>query len=287
MGAQAKLVDETQLERHFGFGENWAKLIEQIDDQRLARAIEDIRSFVGDLRGREFLDIGCGCGLSSLAAYHLGASKIISLDIDPLNIENTLRLKAKFGVPELFPWTVETRSIVSDDDVRHLEMADVVYSWGVLHHTGAMWHGINNAASLVRPDGFLYLMLYRDAVCAPLWKAIKRTYVASPNFIKFVMRNAFAGAQISGMLIKHRSPAKVRKVIREYGDTSRGMSWYIDSTDWIGGYPFEYAEAEEVIAFCRQRGFELNKLFPEITPRSLGVRGTGSYQYLFQRQSSQ
>ena len=76
---------------------------------------------------------------------------------------------------------MDTASIVSDDDVRSLPKADVVYSWGVLHHTGAMWQGITNAASLVKPGGLLYLMLYRDAVLAPVWKRVKWCYVKSPS----------------------------------------------------------------------------------------------------------
>jgi 2-polyprenyl-6-hydroxyphenyl methylase/3-demethylubiquinone-9 3-methyltransferase len=251
--------------------------------RKLDAAVADIHCFVGRLDGKEFLDIGCGSGLSSLAAYRLGASSITSIDIDPVNIENTRRLKVKFGVPVHYPWTVQVGSIVAADDVRVLQPSDVVYAWGVLHHTGAMWKAIANAASLVKPDGFLYLMIYRDAWLAPFWKAIKRTYVKAPGFVKFLMRNAFAGLQIIGMLAKHLSPRKVRARIRDYGVSNRGMSWYVDLTDWIGGYPFEYAEAEAVIAALERSGFALVKILPAITPKALGVRGTGSYQYLFKK----
>ena len=277
------MTDETQLNSHFSFGKNWSKLIGQVDSRKLQAAIVDLRSFLGQCEGREFLDIGCGSGLSSLAAYHLGAGKITSIDIDPINIENTKKLKANFDVPDSYPWTVRVGSIVSSEDVKSLPKADVVYSWGVLHHTGAMWQGITNAASLVKGDGMLYLMIYRDAVCAPIWKVIKRTYVESPGFVQYLIRNTFAGVQIAGMLAKHRSPRKVRQVIADYGLTSRGMSWYIDSTDWIGGYPFEYAEAETVIAFLAKAGFKLRKIYPEIGPKPFGWQGTGSYQYLFQK----
>jgi SAM-dependent methyltransferase len=276
--------DKTQLGTHFRFGENWSEFVEQIDVTKLNAAIEDIRSFIGGaLWGKEFLDIGCGSGLSSLAAYNLGAARITSIDIDPLNIRNTNQLKAKFNVPKSYPWTVEVASIVSADDVKHLPHVDVVYSWGVLHHTGAMWEALTNAASLVKPGGLLYLMVYRDAVLAPMWKAIKWTYVRSPGVLKFIVRNAFAGIQIAGMVAKGKNPIRV---IRSYGKNTRGMSWYIDSTDWIGGYPFEYAEAEVVVAFVEKSGFKLKKIYPEITPKGFGWRGTGSYQYLFERVAS-
>jgi SAM-dependent methyltransferase len=275
------MKDETSLETHFEFGENWSKLVAQIDVNKVEAAVRDIRSFMGgDLEGKEFLDIGCGSGLSSLAAYRLGAAKITSVDIDPINARNTTALKSKFQVPESYPWSIKVASIVAADEVASLPCADVVYSWGVLHHTGKMWDGIANAASLVKPGGLLYLMLYRDAALAPIWKAIKWTYVKSPAPIKYIIRNAFAAVQIVGMLAKGKNP---RRVIRDYGRLSRGMSWYIDSTDWIGGYPFECAEAEAVTAYLARHGFELRKIYPDITPKPVGWRGTGSYQYLFHK----
>jgi ribosomal protein L11 methylase PrmA len=106
-------IDETKLDSHFGFGENWSKLVKSIDERKLESAINDIRSFVGNgLENKSFLDIGCGSGLSSLAAYKMGACSITSVDIDPLNIENTNFLKNKFNVPEIFPWKVRITNIV-------------------------------------------------------------------------------------------------------------------------------------------------------------------------------
>ena len=275
-------MDEKALSAHFRFGENWKRFLENIDDDKVNSAVRDIQKFLGNdgVKGRTFVDIGCGSGLSSLAAYRLGASQIDSIDIDPINISNTENLKALFSIPEDFPWTTKIASIVNPDELSMFPKADIVYAWGVLHHTGAMWSAIRNSADLVRPGGCLYLMLYRDAKLARMWRRIKRTYVRVPNCIKFIMRNAFAAIQIAGMLAKGKNPIKS---IKAYGSKSRGMSWYTDITDWLGGYPFEYAEAEDVIAFLEPLGFTLSKIFPPISPKESGWRGTGSYQYLFTR----
>ncbi|HYM42867.1 MAG TPA: hypothetical protein VET46_08930, partial [Steroidobacteraceae bacterium] len=139
----------------------------------------------------------------------------------------------------------------------------------------------DNCARLVKPHGFLYVMLYRDAYLAPVWRAIKRTYTRGGPFLKWILRNGYAGLQIAALLAKGRNPWRI---IRDYAKT-RGMSWYIDSTDWIGGYPFEYTNAERVIDRLAPQGFQLVKLFPALHPKPVGWQGTGSYQYLFQRRS--
>jgi len=46
------------------------------------------------------------------------------------------------------------------------------------------------------------------------------------------------------------------RVIRNYGRTARGMSWWRDIEDWLGGLPYEYARPEAVIGFLEPRGFE-------------------------------
>jgi SAM-dependent methyltransferase len=281
MSSSPAQSDDRSLAAHFEFGRNWERLLPDVDESRVQAAMRDISSFFQrDLAGLSFLDVGCGSGLSSYAAYRLGARSITSVDIDPKNIANVQRIKQRFEVDPTFPWTCEVRSIVNPRDVAELPCSDVVYAWGVLHHTGAMWDAISNSASLVNQGGFLYLMLYRDAWSAPLWRAITRRYVRSGSGIKFLIRNAFAGALITGLIVKGRNP---KRVMRDYGRKSRGMSWYVDVTDWVGGYPFEYTAAETVIARLAPEGFTLRNIVPPLCPRPIGLRGTGSYQYLFQR----
>ncbi len=273
-------MEDTELSSHFEFGSNWQKLVPHLDEARLSDSVSDIQKFLGvsQLNGLSFLDVGCGSGLSSLAAFRLGASPILSVDIDPKNLQNAMSLRKKFGADQVESWQIKPASIVNQNDVLTLPPADVVYSWGVLHHTGSMWQGIENCANLVRPSGYLYLMLYTDAVLAPLWKKIKRLYTRSGPIVQSALRGAFATMLVSGMILKAKNPFRV---IKDYSKKNRGMSWYIDVTDWIGGYPFEYASPDQVISFLNARGFELVNIYPKISKKSLGLKGTGSYQYLF------
>src|ERR1700730_17946809 len=123
--------NEQLLESHFKFGENWEKLVAQIDERRLAAAVADITAFLKgkSLVGKSFLDIGCGSGLSSLAAFRMGAASIVSVDIDPLNVTNVESLKRAFNVPPHYGWRAYECSIVAPEAAK-LAAAEVAYSVG-------------------------------------------------------------------------------------------------------------------------------------------------------------
>lgn len=272
---------EIFLSEHFEFGKNWQVFLNGLSEEKVNSAILDMQDFLGNnIHGKIFIDIGCGSGLSSLVAWRLGASKIFSYDIDPINIENVEYLKSRFKVPPDFPWVSEVGSIVDKQFFPRFAQGDIVYSWGVLHHTGNMWQALRNTASLVKPGGILFIMLYRDAKLAYPWRLIKKTYVKSPKWIKYIIHNLFAAILITGMIIKGKNPVKS---IKKY--SKRGMSWYTDVIDWVGGYPFEYAEAETVIDYLVPLGFRLNRIHPELTKMKWGFWGTDCYQYIFERKS--
>jgi 2-polyprenyl-6-hydroxyphenyl methylase/3-demethylubiquinone-9 3-methyltransferase len=259
----------------FEFGTNWLAYLDTVSDASVAQSERELTGMLGDVCGRTFIDVGCGSGMSSLAAHRLGAI-VRSFDYDPKCVECTRAMQQRFGAS----WPVERGSALDADYMRTLGEFDIVYSWGVLHHTGDMWRAIDNTARLVKGGGLLHLMLYRDAWLAPVWKGVKRFYSASPSPIQWIVRNGFAGVQILGLLLKGRNP---RRVMRDYGKSNRGMSWYTDVTDWIGGYPFEYASAEQVIEHLKARGFATVKVYPEPYKKKMGWQGTGSYQYVFRR----
>ncbi len=101
---------------------------------------------------RRFLDAGSGSGLFSLAAYRMGA-EVMSFDADPDSVACTNRLRNRFEDPPT--WFVREGSLLDKAFLSTLQPADVVYCWGVAHHTGDMWKAIDNLTQLVAPGGLL------------------------------------------------------------------------------------------------------------------------------------
>ncbi len=249
----------------FAFGENWAAFLSVIDEDRIRRAERSLLEMLEmeSFEGKAFLDIGSGSGLFSLAARRLGAT-VRSFDVDPRSVACTEELKDRYfpGDPD---WHVGQGSVLDADYLRSLGKWDVVYSWGVLHHTGAMWQALENVGPLVAEGGLLFIAIYNDqGGWSKRWRILKRTYnrlpkVLKPLFAFWVMGprelRFFALAGLKG------KPWTYFDNIANYAEHStRGMSYWHDLIDWIGGYPFEVAKPEEIFNFFRHRGFALRQL---------------------------
>jgi 2-polyprenyl-6-hydroxyphenyl methylase/3-demethylubiquinone-9 3-methyltransferase len=261
----------------FEFGANWSKFLALLNDERIAEAESSLRQMleVEDLRGRTFLDIGSGSGLFSLAARRLGA-RVRSFDYDPQSVACTRELRRRFFAEDP-DWLVEQGSALDESFVRSLGSFDVVYSWGVLHHTGEMWRALAHAALPVAPGGKLFVAIYNDTgTQARRWRWIKRKYNELPR----PLRTPFAlavpapeeGKAMLRALLKLR-PQDYARTWTEYS-RNRGMSHWRDIIDWVGGYPYEFATPEEIFDFYRARGFELTKM------RCGGV-GLGCNEFVF------
>jgi SAM-dependent methyltransferase len=255
----------------FRFGENWQRfLATQLTPERERIAAESLKSLLEtDLSGRRFLDIGCGSGLFSLSAYRAGAGEVVSIDVDPQSVEATESLRRSLGAPG--NWSVVHGSILDDELVASTAPADVVYSWGVLHHTGDMWRAIRNASGLVAPGGMLCIAIYNRVsgrfLDSTKWLAIKRTYNHSSRPVQVGMEALYTGYwAVAEVVRRRRSPLKAA---REY-KANRGMAVRTDLVDWLGGYPYEFATAEELTRFCEDEcGLRRRKLV-EVPPRDLG-----------------
>src|SRR5215210_5463757 len=175
-------ADGLERGERFDFGGNWRRFLGVLDDERIAEAERSLRKMLGveSLAGRSFLDIGSGSGLFSLAAMRLGAERVHSFDLDRTSVACTSELRRRWypGDPR---WTVEVGSVLDEEFVAALGQWDVVYSWGVLHHTGAMWRALELAAASVEAGGLLFVAIYNDQGRRTVrWRRVKRAYNSVP-----------------------------------------------------------------------------------------------------------
>lgn len=275
----------------FKFGENWQKFIEKhFSEEQLAVAQKELLSFLLpqgiplSLEGYDFLDIGCGSGLSSLAALKSGASRVVSFDFDSDSVSAAKHLHRYAGSPS--NWTILQGDVLNRDFMESLGKFDIVYSWGVLHHTGDMWSAIENALVPVKADGLLFVALYsftayQNGVAfgqpsPEEWLQIKQSYLkASPAqrklmVLRYLWRRYFKHAQ--------GNPAKLVQGARElydrwknYGANSRGMNFFTDIHDWLGGWPMQFVHEAEMIDRLNQWGMDLLRM----------KTGRGNTEFLF------
>lgn len=271
-------LSELRNKQRFEFGNNWNNYLSNIDETRIIQAELSIKKYLrrDSLFGCRFLDIGCGSGIFSLAAMRLGA-QVTSFDYDPKSVECAILLK-KHYFPKNDGWQIHQGSILDIDFVKSLGKFDVVYSWGVLHHTGEMWTALSNAIVPLAEDGALFISIYNDqGKKSKLWKLVKRGYVRSPLLIKKIYHLIF--------LIGLWAPATLRDLVslrpfstwKEY-KKHRGMSPYIDLIDWIGGYPFEVARPDDIFKFFLSNHLVLDQL------KTCGG-GHGCNEYVFLNKS--
>jgi 2-polyprenyl-3-methyl-5-hydroxy-6-metoxy-1,4-benzoquinol methylase len=251
---------EVAAGERFEFGENWARFLEHLDESRILGAEKSLCAMLGveNLEGRTFLDAGSGSGLFSLAAYRLGA-RVHSFDFDPQSFACTRKLRDQYGSAAR-EWKVEQASVLDRGYLGSLGQFDVVYSWGVLHHTGSMWDALGNVAPLVKPGGLLFVAIYNDqGTRSRRWTTVKRIYNKTPRPLRWAVLWPTLLVSLGPRMLKDLLVLRPFRQWREYG-RDRGMSPWRDHVDWVGGYPFEVAKPEQIFEFYRDRGFEMTNL---------------------------
>lgn len=276
------LIGEEQMSKesqHFGFGKNWERYIKQhFSDERVEDSRKHILDFLNlqNLSGKYFLDVGCGSGLHSLAALRAGAARVVSFDFDQTAVDTTNRVRQMAGSPD--NWKVLQGSILDSKFLQLIEPADIVYSWGVLHHTGAMWQAFENTARLLKERSLLYVALYTSGVVKPsdeFWLKVKQQYNQVNWFGKrslelWYIWEFFLNKKLSAL------PGLVR-TITGYSSRLRGMEFYTNVVDWLGGWPMEFAKIEDVKRFAIEKeGLRLINI----------ATGEANTEYLFGRTQS-
>ncbi len=253
----------------FTFGQNWLAYSRLLDPERLEDAQRSLATLLDrrSLDGCSFVDVGAGSGLFSIAAVRLGAQRVVALDRDQeclaavagnaarfLDDSQRARLEVQHG-DALASHTLPAASF------------DVVYAWGSLHHSGAMWCAVANAAGLCAPGGRFALALYNRTWFYRAWRLVKQAYHRSPMPLRLLMAAGMAAPRAVVRVARGRRPFRLE----------RGMNIWYDSLDWLGGVPYEAATASEVIARLQTQGFQLE--------RSCLTRRHGCNEFVFRLRS--
>jgi 2-polyprenyl-6-hydroxyphenyl methylase/3-demethylubiquinone-9 3-methyltransferase len=254
--------------RGFDFGKNWqAFSADHVDERRIAVAARSLQALLGreDLAGAAVLDVGCGSGIFAVAAHRIGAGRVLGVDINPRSIDASEQNLARLS-PDA-PVTFRQVSALDRAAMDGLGQFDLVYAWGSLHHTGSMREAIINTTRLVAPGGMLVLAIYNRHITSPVWRAVKWLYNGVPPIFQRLMAIAFAGViYLAKLAVTRRNPL----------EKERGMDFWYDVIDWVGGYPYEYASPAEVERFVAGFGLTLRTLIPAQVP-------TGCNEFVFVR----
>lgn len=251
----------------FTFGENWLAYSRTLDAARLESATASVAGLLGvaDLTARTVVDVGAGSGLFSLAALRLNAARVLAIDRDPNCLEAVRQNAARFLTPgQRARLDVQPADVLREGSLPAGQF-DVVYAWGSLHHTGALWTAIRHVAPLCAPGGQFALAIYNKTWFSRQWLTIKQTYHAVPAPVRVTMVAGLSMPRYVARLLRGRHPFRVE----------RGMSVWYDSIDWLGGLPYEAATVDEVTAALDGMGYVAERVRP--------TRRHGCNEFVFRR----
>ncbi|MGQ0643801.1 MAG: class I SAM-dependent methyltransferase [Gemmatimonadaceae bacterium] len=251
---------QVQAGERFEFGKNWRRFLRTVDESRVEYATLALADLLqsSDLHGLSFLDVGSGSGLSSLAANRLGA-RVTSFDYDPESVAASEELKRRFH-DGAQPWVTGAGSVLDTAFLQSLGTFDIVYSWGVLHHTGQMYRALDNVLQCVRPGGLIAIAIYNDqGAWSRRWARVKQVYCGSEVGKALALGAVvpyWVGRGLVSDMLRLRNPTARYREYRQ----RRGMSVLHDWIDWLGGWPFEVAKPEDIFRWFRERDYSLVNL---------------------------
>lgn len=116
-------------------------------------------------RGKRVLEIGCGIGTDTMSFARRGA-RVTAVDLSEQSVEIASRRAREYGLADRIKFFVGNAEELSD--FVPLDAYDLVYSFGVLHHTPHPDRVIGQIRRYLRPGGTLKVMVYHRRS----WKAL-------------------------------------------------------------------------------------------------------------------
>jgi SAM-dependent methyltransferase len=237
----------------FEFGKNWTRYVKRsFSEERVDIARRHMLKLLKreDLKGLDFLDIGCGSGIHSMAALQAGAGEIRSSDYDPNSVQAAKMVRGYAGNPK--NWVIERGDVLDENYIDSLGKWNLVYSWGVLHHTGDVWRALELAQRPVADGGLFYIALYSSDVQTDpdYWLRIKQEYNQAGAFERWRMVWWYVWEHMMAKKISHFPIVFMRMVNYRF---SRGMSLFSDIRDWLGGWPMQFVADKDVIDLLEQK----------------------------------
>ena len=266
-----------KLQRHYSFGKNWLGYSQIIGSSEIDSVTSDLTILLNmkNLKQVSVLDIGSGSGVHDVGFYRLGCRNLTAIDYDQDCVKATQLTLEKFCPGSGF--RVFQGDILSKD-MQSLGKFDLVYSWGVLHHTGNLYGAIRNAASLVAEGGQFAIALYRKTLLCGFWKAEKRVYSILPTIIQRFIEVIYISFFSLCLLFFRKT--SIFNYIKNYS-SKRGMNFFADVRDWLGGYPYESISPDDLRILMSSLGF--TQVYSLEGHNKIGVFGSGCDEYLFQK----
>jgi 2-polyprenyl-3-methyl-5-hydroxy-6-metoxy-1,4-benzoquinol methylase len=161
------------------------------------------------LGGMETLEVGCGSGFAAQLMAEAGAN-VVAVDLTPWAVETTRKRFEAFGL------RAEIREADAEELPFENDRFDLVFSWGVIHHTTDMNRALGEIVRVCKPGGRVILMLYhRRSFFFAFYRGLAR-FLPLARRLGLHFEGARAGER-EGLIARHFNIPEIRRLLADAG----------------------------------------------------------------------
>ncbi len=181
------------------------------------------------LKGKRVLEIGCGMGATAAALARNGLD-LSAVDITPTAIEQTTTRFKQLGLVADIR-QADAEQLPFDDNT-----FDLVWSWGVIHHSANMQQIIHEIHRTLKPGGKTQIMVYnrhsiRNWVLAGLMEGVlKGQFFKKPY--EEILRDV-----TDGYIARHLTPRQARNMFADFNNIHIEFTC-LDDLSYVPGNTF-------------------------------------------------